>query len=842
MAYARAVIQTYAGDVTEAALCLKSFRLFAARAWREIDPAPFIASWHVDAICDHLQALYEGSIQRLIINIPPGAAKSMLCGVLWPAWVWAKNPSWQLLSASYEVQLATRDAVKARNLMRSDWYSRHFRTEGEFVSESWDFSDDQDLKQFYRNTRFGLRQALGVGGKGTGYRGHCLSGSAMIETEQGLMRMDTLCAMASPPRVWSLNHESGKPELVRVLATSKRYALTRDICTVTGARVSCTNEHPIYSDGAYRRSENLRPGDSLIACSRALVPSVPDCFPSAGVRTAEEAGGGAHEFLLSSVRNGFHKRTTREDGLALQHMPDASAQSRSPSAPGKGVLFSVSPHTRQQNGDSSVSRVPQVVQPDKLPTPVLFSAVCQQDAQPFDAGSGELSFQNRNELRGVVSSDATIDHGARRMAVRQLQGAGANIGCAVARPDNQAQQSDYSPRGREAGQQPSDQSRDVVRPMPHSTPQIQNDEVALVGRLGRTYEPVYDIQVERNSNFFANSILVHNSLLIDDPISAADAHSKIARDTCIRWKDETMSSRFNNLEKATELLIMQRLHEEDLTGHLLRQGDWEHLNLPAEFEVKRRCATRLWGGWSDPRTFEGESMCDALFPKHVLTRQKRKLGSYGYAGQYQQRPAPAEGGILKRDWFNRRWVLPGELAPEGMECKALPARFDLLSLWTDAAFKDTSHSDFVAIGVVGTKGPNCYLLQLKWERMSFTATMAALVDLKNKWGPRGLSGIYIEDKANGTAIMNALKGKIPGLIPVEPEGGKEARIQAAAPFIESGNLWLPLHAPWVDDYITEATSFPKAPHDDAIDMTAYFLSHYCGKGFNHILEALSRDD
>lgn len=507
------MIQTYPADVTEAAKCLKSFRHFVGRAWREIDPAPFIPNWHVDAICDHLQALYERQIKRLIINVPPGTAKSMLCGVLWPAWVWAKNPSWQLLSASYEVQLATRDAVKARELMRGEWYTTHFRIPGDLVAEGWEFSDDQDLKQFYKNTQFGLRQALGVAGKGTGYRGH--------------------------------------------------------------------------------------------------------------------------------------------------------------------------------------------------------------------------------------------------------------------------------------------------------------------------------------------------ALLIDDPISAQDAHSKVARDACIKWKDETMSSRFNDKENATELLIMQRLHEEDLTGHLLKKGGWEHLRLPAEYETKRvkgslgPCVTYRPDGstfWKDPRAEEGELLFPRLFPKPVLDGLKKDIGSYGYAGQYQQRPAPAEGGILKRDWFNRRWLLPGQQPIEGMECRTVPTRFDLISIWTDAAFKDLADSDKVAIGVVGTKGPDCYLLQLIWDRLSFTNTVAALVDLKSKWSPRGLSGIYIEDKANGTAVMNTLKGKLPGLIAVEPEGGKEARIVAASPFVESGNLWLPLEAHWVSDYIAEATSFPKAPHDDAIDMTAYFLNHYCGKAFNHILEALSREN
>lgn len=476
-----------------------------ARAWQEIDPAPFIPNWHADAIADHLQALYERQIRRLIINVPPGTAKSMLCGVLWPAWVWTKQPSWQLLSASYEVQLATRDAVKARELMRGDWYTRWFRgKDSPFEGKAWEFADDQDLKQLYKNTEKGLRQALGVAGKGTGYRGH--------------------------------------------------------------------------------------------------------------------------------------------------------------------------------------------------------------------------------------------------------------------------------------------------------------------------------------------------ALLIDDPLSARDAHSKVKRDAAIKWKDETMSSRFNDKENAIELLIMQRLHEQDLTGHLLRKSDWEHLRLPAEFEVSGKCRTRTWQGadfWEDPRTQDGELMFPALFPKSVLDQLKRDVGSYGYAGQYQQRPAPAEGGILKRDWFRRRWLLPNQDPVEGLECRSVPLKFDVISVWVDAAFKHTDKSDFVAIGVMGVKGPDVYLLQLIWERMGMVETCEALLKLRATW-PQ-LSGIYIEDKANGPAIIDTLKGKVPGLIAVEPDGGKESRIQAAAPFIEAGNFWLPLSSPKLEDFITEATSFPKAPHDDALDMTAYALLHYCGRNYAGILDALTND-
>lgn len=635
----------------EAGLCYKHFRYFLKRAWREIDPAPFVDGWHIDAIADHLQAVHDGHIKNLIINIPPGLGKSMIASVLWPAWCWAKKPSLQFMGASYEAQLSTRDAVKCRQLMSTPWYKFFFRSHASpFPVKPWEFEDDQNLKTFYKNTEKGHRQAIGVGGKGTGYRGDCLAAGTVIDTEAGPIAIEALCAMAEPPRVWSLNHETGKVGLARILATSQQNKRVREIRTVAGSSIRCSDEHKIYANGDYVRSDDLKQGDALVK------------------------GRGAH----------------------------------------------------------------------------------------------------------LVS---------------------------------------------------------------HEAPQVEEDSIALVGGLGRESEPVYDLQLDRNHNFFANKILVHNCLIIDDPISASDAHSKIKREAAIRWKDETMSSRFNNKEKAKEVLIMQRLHEEDLTGHLLRQGGWEHLRLPARFEVADKCKTRTWAGadfYEDRRTQEGELLFPALLSDNVLKIMKVQCGSYGFAGQYQQRPAPAEGGIIKREWFNRRWAMPGTQAPEGLEVRTVPTRYDAIAMFTDAAFKKTEDNDLVAIGVFGVKGPDVYLLQLAWERMTFSETCARIVDLHGKWASSGLAGIYVEDKANGSAVMDVLKGKIPGIIPVEPEGGKEARINAIAPFIEAGNLWLPMYAHWVEDYITEATSFPKAPHDDAIDMTAYALVRYCGQASANFLEQLSR--
>jgi hypothetical protein len=138
-------------------------------------------------------------------------------------------------------------------------------------------------------------------------------------------------------------------------------------------------------------------------------------------------------------------------------------------------------------------------------------------------------------------------------------------------------------------------------------------------------------------------------VVVDDPHSVDQAESDVERQSAIEWWNGSMSTRLNDLTTGHKVVIQQRLHEADLTGDLLEKGGYELLCLPAEFDVERRCTTSI--GWTDPRQECGELLWPARLTREVLEHQKATLGSYRYAGQYQQRPSPAEGGIFKRGWW-----------------------------------------------------------------------------------------------------------------------------------------------------------------------------------------------
>lgn len=141
----------------------RSFAAFVKQAWRYVDAAPLVWNWHLDVLCDHLEAVSRGRIKRLVINIPPGHGKSLIVSVLWPAWVWTWRPSWQAICASYGADLAKRDAIKARTLIEGEWYQT------QYVRGAWHMAEDQNTKGLYKNTAFGHRFSCGVD-NGTGQR------------------------------------------------------------------------------------------------------------------------------------------------------------------------------------------------------------------------------------------------------------------------------------------------------------------------------------------------------------------------------------------------------------------------------------------------------------------------------------------------------------------------------------------------------------------------------------------------------------------------------------------------------------------------------------------------
>jgi predicted phage terminase large subunit-like protein len=314
----------------------------------------------------------------------------------------------------------------------------------------------------------------------------------------------------------------------------------------------------------------------------------------------------------------------------------------------------------------------------------------------------------------------------------------------------------------------------------------------------------------------------------DDLLKIDNRHSDTIREGCNEFWATTVSTRKNTAQSST-VIICQRIHEHDIVGYCREKEEeggtpYEVLKIPAEFEGER-----YWSsiGWTDPREEHGDLIWEERFPRENVDRLKRTLGSEQAAAQLQQRPTPETGEVFKKyNW--RFWYPQGNPLPpvkvrmeDGsfVDCEVgeLPGGFDEEVQSWDMAFKELASSSFVVGQLWGRREANAYLLDQERARMDLPKTLTAVTRMTDNWP--NATAKYVEDKANGPAVIQMLQSKIPGLIAVSPMGSKVARANAVTPVIESGNVYLPHPhvAPWVWDLIAELSAFPNAANDDQVD-------------------------
>jgi predicted phage terminase large subunit-like protein len=308
-------------------------------------------------------------------------------------------------------------------------------------------------------------------------------------------------------------------------------------------------------------------------------------------------------------------------------------------------------------------------------------------------------------------------------------------------------------------------------------------------------------------------------LVIDDPVKdRKEADSELIRQNIWDWWTDAASTRL--APGAPVILILTRWHEDDLAGRLVAAEDghlWEVLNIPAQADHDPA------KGETDPLGREpGEFMISA---RGRTTAQweaiKTRVGSRTWNALYQGRPSPAEGGMFKRDHW-RQYDVPLWLEREDGSCYVTHAD-EIIASW-DMTFKDTASSDYVVGQVWMRRGAEAFLLDQVRGRMDFVTTCQRFREFSAKWPQATLK--LVEDKANGTAVINALRRIVHGIVPEEPHGSKEARASAVTPLVEAGNVWLPSPeiAPWIGALVEEAAGFPTAAHDDQVDALSQALN------------------
>jgi predicted phage terminase large subunit-like protein len=304
-----------------------------------------------------------------------------------------------------------------------------------------------------------------------------------------------------------------------------------------------------------------------------------------------------------------------------------------------------------------------------------------------------------------------------------------------------------------------------------------------------------------------------DELIVDDPMNAKSAFSEQERETVLRNFDTIFRSRLNDPATGIIVVIMQRLHEEDLSGHLLKRepNAWTHLKMPAEFEQEMSWSRPIYG--TPVEKHAGDLLWEKRFPRVVLQDMKTALGARAYAAQYLQDPAPLEGAIIKREWLKHYRELP-----------ASSGYAPWVQSW-DCSFKDTRGSDYVVGQVWKKVGAAFYLVDQVRARMDFVSTKEAIRQMTAKY-PQATAKL-IEDKANGSAVIASLKAEISGIIAVAPKDPKIGRVNGVSPLFEAGNVYLPEAGgvAWVGDFVEELTRFPNAAHDDQVDACTQALQY-----------------
>ncbi len=297
-------------------------------------------------------------------------------------------------------------------------------------------------------------------------------------------------------------------------------------------------------------------------------------------------------------------------------------------------------------------------------------------------------------------------------------------------------------------------------------------------------------------------------VIIDDPQKPDEALSELSRERTIDWFKNTVSTRLNDKSKGCFIVVMQRLHEEDLIGHLEAQGGWSVLRFPAIAEETEIHTYRTVLGEKTFTRRAGEALHPEREPVELLNQMKITLGEYNFAGQYQQRPSPAGGGTIKLKWF--RTYLPIDL----------PQRFEQVVQSWDTATSVSELADYSVCTTWGVDKKNVCLLDVHRERLEYPDLKRRVVSLSQHYQAKV---VLIEDKASGSQLLQDLRREgVNTLKAYQPIGDKIVRMHTASSLLEGGFVYLPVKADWLDRYLHELSTFPRGRKDDQVDSSSQF--------------------
>jgi predicted phage terminase large subunit-like protein len=752
-------------------------------------------------------AVGAGDIKRLMLCMPPRHGKSELVSRYFPAWHIGLYPDRRIILTSYEAPFAASWGRKARDvLLESGWLFGVNVKEDNAAASHW------DIKGYT-----GGMDTAGVGGPITGKGANCLSGETKIITNLGALPIALLInnyklgGIYNRLRVLGYDHIERKPVWQRILASRTiRDRQVLEITTTNGHKIRATPEHCfyVYKQG-YKTACDLRTGDRLISVSfqkqqdlcplRELQERQRDSLQVLLPQTAQSCGSAEMHVLRDTLRAPLIRVSKESEAgserllLLSQMLTGTSCRKEYPVMSDMweaevGSHWSEILLTNMQKGgqtpetNEGMSRVRNKIYSEISQDYLLLEELREHSAFTEDDWERQLSLQERNELRQMVRRDAALDSRERQLCMCDMQS---------------ERDSTYPSYRRECeGQLPRESSYIVPYP-PHDASQIYYDTVSSISIISDSPVIVYDIQVEGCNNFFAENVLVHNCLIIDDPIkNSEEADSQIYRKKIWDWFQTTAYTRLE--PGGAIILIMTRWHPDDLAGRLLRQMEnggehWDVVSLPAIAEendlLGRAPGSALW---------------PARFDEKALAKKKKTLSQRWWSAMYQQRPVPREGGLFCKDWFEVVTDYPND---------AIHVRY-----WDLAA---TKNGDYTAGVLVAEKDGIYYVVDVQRLRATPAGVGKRIQKTAECDRERSNVAIYMEQEPGASGINTidhyardvlqgfSFKGD-------KSSGSKATRADPVSSAAELGNIKL-VQGNWITAFLDEADVFPHGQYDDQID-------------------------
>jgi len=736
------------------------------------------ASWHHKLIIEKLEAVERGECLRLMLFLPPRHGKSELGSIQMPAWYLGRNPGKEIINASYTADLAVDFGRKTRNLVGSVEFRNLFGTT---------LSEDSQAANKWNTDKKGSYIAVGVGGPITGRGADCFVANTQVETENGQRAIETLQV---GERVLSYSHDRKALEYQPILATRRITKVAFATVTTSGGRsITGTINHPIFVPGrGYVKIQDLRVGDRVIVwqghkVGDTEVHSVWQRIRTAVVRIYQASTTWTQRHVLLT---GLFKAPSRDQKQTEMRGMWGTRLERD----WRSILFE-----KMQTKFTSITRysvhpMPYFVQTTQPSDEVLREGMQESLSRETDGGTGEFQLSTRDGVR-QVSTGILSDTEGNTGSGQEMHGVRDNG--ETVRPS----------QGLQSEEQRSGQSDNSLYDMPHDSPLLTEDTISAITFINQGMD-AYDIQVGGNENFFADGILAHNCLIIDDPFkNRQEADSPLVREQVWNWYTSTAYTRLS--PKGAVILICTRWHDLDLAGRLLQAektgGDkWDVLSLPA-------IATQD----EPPYRLKGEALWPTRFDLDRLQKTREVVGSYDWASLYQQNPIDEESVEFKKEWFKTR-------KQEEVD-KLNVRRF----LTVDTAGRMTDKSDYTALidNCVDTEGMwNIKAMQYKMGPEALVEMIFALQQ-KYHYEKIGIEKTIYLDALKMFLDMEAMRRHVVLPIVELKHGGmsKQLRIRGLLPRYQYQRIF---HIEGqCDDLIPQLVRFPKGGHDDLLDALAY---------------------